>query len=179
MHLAKNRRFSKNMKIETARLVIEPVRDADFEDFLRINSDAETMKYIRTVEPREQIQARFDKVKKYAADNPGFGSMRISDRETGAFLGHGIVRHADFQPGRDIEIGYVLEIKNWGKGIGTEVANALAEYVLTVLGAPKVVAYISAENAKSERVLTKCGFRKVGQEEIYGDICLLLEKVKL
>lgn len=166
------------MKIETTRLLIEPLRDEDFEPFLQLASDAEVMKFIRPPETREQFRARVDRVKKYASENPGFGSFRLGDRQTGNFLGNAIVRHADFQPGRDIEIGYVLAPEIWGKGYGTEVAGAMADYVLEKFGVEKVVAFVSPEHGASKRVLEKCGFLVVAEEEIYGGICLRLEKHK-
>lgn len=166
------------MKIETARLIIEPLRDEDFEPFFRLASDAEVMKFIRPPEPREQFRERVNRVKKYASENPGFGGFRVGDPKTDQFLGNAIVRHADFQSGRDIEIGYVLAPEIWGQGFGTEVAGAMADYVLEKLGAEKVVAYISPDHSASERVLKKCGFVAVAEEEIYGGVCLRLEKHK-
>jgi RimJ/RimL family protein N-acetyltransferase len=164
------------MVIETTRLIIEPMRDSDLDAFFELTSDPEVMRYIRTPEPWEAFLERVMRVRAYAKDKPGFGSYRLGDRSTGAFLGNAIVRHVNFEVGNDIEIGYLLAKTRWGQGYGTEVAAALSDFVLTQLQAPKVVAYVETSNKASERVLLKCGFVVVAEEQIYDGLCLRLEK---
>jgi [ribosomal protein S5]-alanine N-acetyltransferase len=164
--------------IHTPRLVITPRRDDDFIHFFEMTSDAETVHFIRPPDTMETLLERMARVDQYAAQHPGFGSLRINFHHDDRFIGNAIVRHADFDPSREVEIGYMIHKSFWGQGIATELVAALSDYVLNTLHRDKVIAYIHPEHYASQRVLEKNGFKKIGEEIIYGDTCVLLEKLK-
>lgn len=59
-----------------------------------------------------------------------------------------------------IEIGYMLGENYWGKGIGTEVCKALADYCLSADGGKEIVALTDLDNIGSQKVLLKGGFKR-------------------
>ena len=67
-------------------------------------------------------------------------------------------------PGDDgaVEIAYGVEPAREGQGYATEMARALARHAFGT-GVPIVRAHTLPEPNASTRVLTKCGFRKVGE----------------
>jgi [ribosomal protein S5]-alanine N-acetyltransferase len=164
--------------INTTRLVVTPRRTEDLQAFFAMSSDAETMHFIRPPETLEALLERMERVDSYAAQHPGFGSLRIGLRPDDRFVGNAVVRHADFDPHREVEIGYMIHKSLWGQGLATELVSALSAYVLDTLGRDRVVAYIHPQHYASKRVLEKNGFTVLGEEIIYGETCVLLEKLK-
>ena len=62
-----------------------------------------------------------------------------------------------------VEIAYGVSPEHQGKGYATEAAAALASYALDHAQVRIVRAHTLPESNASTRVLTKCGFRHVGQ----------------
>ncbi|MCF6288485.1 MAG: GNAT family N-acetyltransferase [Proteobacteria bacterium] len=82
-----------------------------------------------------------------------------------------------------VEIGWRLGTEFHGKGLATEAAQALLDFVKTKIKPHKVVAYCVAENTASANIMSKLGmqhegclrqFSKLGgkwfDEDIYGII---------
>ena len=68
-------------------------------------------------------------------------------------------------PGADgsVEIAYGVDPEYQNRGYATEVAQALVDYAFTVDGISVVRAHTLSEVNASTRVLTKCGFEKLGE----------------
>lgn len=62
-----------------------------------------------------------------------------------------------------VEIAYGVDPEQQGKGYATEAAEALAAYALASAQVRVVRAHTLAEPNASTRVLTKCGFRRIGE----------------
>jgi len=62
-----------------------------------------------------------------------------------------------------VEIAYGVNPEHQGKGYGTEAAAALANYALRTGKVRIVRAHTLAEPNASTRVLSKCGFRRIGE----------------
>ncbi|MCC6558779.1 MAG: GNAT family N-acetyltransferase [Polyangiaceae bacterium] len=61
-----------------------------------------------------------------------------------------------------VEIGYSVVPEARGQGYATEVAGALTERALAWSGVERVVAEAHESNAGSVKVLSRCGFQRVG-----------------
>ncbi len=165
--------------IDTPRLAIRPLSMADFEFYYLLQIDPETMRYIRPPEPdRGIVRERIETLERYAAEHPGLGSKIAVDRQTQAPVATCVLRHVDYQPENDLELGYVIAPEFRGMGLATEIARALAVYAFTWFPVPKVVAVTAPENLLSQKVLLKCGFRLKGNRFIYGSDCLEFELLK-
>src|SRR5262245_7508821 len=68
-------------------------------------------------------------------------------------------------PGTDstVEIAYGVAPEHQGKGYATEAAEALVKYALGHSQVRVVRAHTLPESIASARVLTKCGFRRIGE----------------
>lgn len=159
--------------LETARLQLRLLSQADFDFYYRLQSDPDTMRYIRPPEPDPaMVRARIDTLMEYAQNNPGLGSMIAFWKETPEPVATCVLRHVDYQPENDLELGYVITPAFQGRGLATEIARALADYAFRCFPAPKVVAVTDPENIVSQKVLLKCGFVEMGRRFIYGSDCL-------
>ena len=62
-----------------------------------------------------------------------------------------------------VELLYALMPSQWGRGYATEIGRMLAGLALGPLDLESVVAYTLPANARSHRVLVKCGFVEEGE----------------
>lgn len=60
------------------------------------------------------------------------------------------------------EIGYWLGEPHWGQGYATEAAQRVVDHAFQDLGLDRLHAHCMAGNARSRRVLEKCGFQYTG-----------------
>ena len=77
---------------------------------------------------------------------------------------------------REIELGYLLARKFWGKGLATEAAEACLNYGFGKLGFREIIALTDLENIASQRVLNKIGFVRRGIELFGGEESLVYLK---
>jgi RimJ/RimL family protein N-acetyltransferase len=68
------------------------------------------------------------------------------------------------------EVGYWLGRDFWGKGIATRALSLFLEQVTT----RPLVAYVVKHNLASIRVLEKCGFEKIDEQD--GEVILILSE---
>ncbi|MCB0540519.1 MAG: GNAT family N-acetyltransferase [Bacteroidetes bacterium] len=159
--------------IFTSRLQIRLYTENDFPHIFRLQSDEEIMRYIRAATIDERIvRERSDKWLSYAAENPGYGVWILEDKDNNSFIGYAVLRHVEFTPGKEIEVGYTVEKEHWGKGYATEATLGLMHYAKEKLGISSFVAFTDTENAASNRVMEKCGFQRAGMVRVYDAECL-------
>ncbi|WP_250254120.1 GNAT family N-acetyltransferase [Chryseobacterium sp. Marseille-Q3244] len=84
----------------------------------------------------------------------------IFDAQNGAFVGVCLAR-IFAENANSIEIGYMLGENYWGKGIGTQVCKALADYCLSADQEKEIVALTDLDNIGSQKVLLKSGFNRL------------------
>lgn len=129
----------------------------DAEDFYRLNSDWEVMKYtgdvaFKDVEAARQLVINYPQYKKY-----GFGRWTIKLKETGEFLGWcGLKFNEDIE---EVDIGFRLSRKHWNKGYSTEAAKASLEYGFTQHNIKRIIGRADKRNTASIRVLEKLGLK--------------------
>ena len=157
------------MHLETERLIIRDWRLEDADAAFAIYGDPEVMKYVGTGQPYDSMeQARLSIRRSIARDkDKPFGFWAVEDKESGELIGGGLLK---FLPDHsDVEVGYHLGKKWWGKGYGTEIAQALVRYGFEMLNLEKIVGVTYPENIASQRVLEKAGLIHVGSST-YVDI---------
>jgi GrpB-like predicted nucleotidyltransferase (UPF0157 family)/GTPase SAR1 family protein len=101
-------------------------------------------------------------------DKHGHSMCSVFEKESGAFIGQAGLFHIGFfdkQP--EIEIGYRLYKKYWGKGYGTEVAKALINWGFKHLPVSKIVAFVHPDNTASQQILKKSGMINLGIQNCY------------
>ncbi|HTH82209.1 MAG TPA: GNAT family N-acetyltransferase [Mucilaginibacter sp.] len=85
------------------------------------------------------------------------GMWGIFSKSTGDFIGGCLLRPFNNEPGV-IELGYSIEAKYWGQGIGTEMAKAMVIHGFADKSITTIVALTDQDNTGSRRVLEKAGF---------------------
>lgn len=64
-----------------------------------------------------------------------------------------------------VELGYAIDEDRQCQGYATEAVTALARFAFETGGVSRVKAHTKPENVASRRVLTKCGFERIGMVE--------------
>ena len=146
--------------METERLLIEPFRAADKEDYyLQIAHDRKVLASF--ICRYEDSLESFD-FSPYL-NNPALFAIRL--KETGRVIG--IILYFD-ERGDACEIGYAIGSRYWNQGYAGEAAGRFLDYLFTEKGFQTVHASFFAGNEASRRVMEKCGmrFRRFAEKEL-------------
>ncbi len=158
-----------NVILETSRLILRTWTLADAAKLFEICSDAEVMKYLGTGNPYETVEQADDFLHwavKYQKEN-GFCRWAVLKKETEEIVGScGFARPHGTE---EIELGYLLAKRYWGKGFATEATEACLRYGFEQLKFNEAIAITDLENVASQKVLEKIGFAKRGIEKIDGE----------
>jgi RimJ/RimL family protein N-acetyltransferase len=159
--------------IVTERLRLRALTPEDLHDLHeRVSSDPEVAwdgTPSTLEETRRSLERKLDHVREH-----GFGMMAVTERESGELYGFAGLQHLEGGP--DVEIGYYLARAAWGRGLATELGQALVDTAFGTLGLERLVAVVRPENTASQGVLAKLGFRPVAVEHHYGAEVQLWER---
>ena len=149
-------------RLDTARLVLRPLREEDARWVWELDQDPELMRHISFGVPtpwREFEDRLLPRMLTSHAAGPqyGFWAARLRG-DPGTAVGWFHLRPERIPPG-DMELGYRLRRDSWGRGLATEGARALVAAALGDWELPLVVANTLQANHASRRVMEKCGLR--------------------
>lgn len=155
--------------LETTRLILRTWTLADAESLFEICRDDEVMKYIGTGKGYKNLQEAedfLDWATAYQTEN-GFCRWAVVEKLSGEIIGScGFARpHGT----TEIELGYLLARKHWGRGFATEAANECLQFGFNKLDFREIIALTDLENTASQKVLEKIGFVKRGVEIYNGE----------
>ena len=148
------------MIVETERLILREMNLDDLDSLHSVLSDKETMKYY--VAP-----ADLDKSKrwlKWCMDSyvkNGFGLWGVILKETNEFIGDLGISLQNINGNIVPEIGYHLDKKYHGRGLGTEGALACMKLGFEKFLFPEIYSYMTYDNIPSYRVAEKNGMKLV------------------
>ncbi len=96
----------------------------------------------------------------------GFGRWACVLRASDEVIG---LAGLKFLPERDeVDLGYRFQVAHWGRGLATEVSQAVVRYGFETLKLPQITALVQPENIASVRVLGKCGLTPTGEVQYRG-----------
>lgn len=144
--------------IRTTRLSLREFVKSDFQAVYDYSSDPKVTRYLffgprdedGTAEyldgllasQRERPRTRFELAVEETASGRVIGACDLS------FIERNVV-----------DLGYMLGMENWGKGLATEIALALVDAAFYDLRADRVISTVDVNNSASIRVLEKIGMR--------------------
>lgn len=151
---------------ETARLALRPITAADFELYLRFQTDTQIMEHIGAPRSPEVVREYLANMPADYARWPGMGRWFTVEKASGRVVGIHLLKPLDSS--EHIELGYRLLPEAWGHGYATEMGRALVDYGFRDLGLRQIVGITSEANVASQHVLEKCGLRYQGPAHYYG-----------
>ena len=153
--------------LETPRLILREYTAEDAEDFFRLNSDPDVMRYVPDEPTQSVADARAILVSRPAADyrERGFGRWACILKATGEHIGFCGLKYLPEIDG--VDLGFRFLPGHWGKGLATEAATACLEYGFGKLALSEIVGFAEPENHASNRVLEKVGMKFTGVVRLF------------
>lgn len=140
------------MKIETSRLYIRSLYEADWQDMKRIFIDFNKSPYAVYDMPLPTSDEESKALTKKFADSKLFFAVRL--KKSNEFLGY-VCFHKD---GDSYDLGYCFHSAYHSNGYAYESAKALIEYFVLNHGVTRFTAGTAIANKPSCRLLEKLGF---------------------
>jgi RimJ/RimL family protein N-acetyltransferase len=166
----------RNIITQTDRLQLCAPKMADLDRLAELWSDAETMRFISPDAPwtRQQVQERLERSVRICNER-GIAFWTVIEKSNSTIIGQGGLTPISFK-GDEIELGYRLGRDFWGKGYATEIARASIDYGFETLKFDRLVAVCYEGNLGSRRVLSKAGFRELGESDDYYGVRTILHE---
>lgn len=150
-------------RIETPHLTLRAFRDEDVDPLFVIQGDRDAMRYTYVAASRDDCAHR---LRTFAAleSTLGFAPWTVILRTEGRVIGWGGLNVDPFDPGWGVEVSYYFHPAYWGRGYATELVRTSLQHGFGALSLPAIGAFVRPANGASVRVLTKCGFTRLGYE---------------
>jgi [ribosomal protein S5]-alanine N-acetyltransferase len=154
--------------IETKRLGLRLLQQEDVDHLAGLNSDSDVRQFFPDgTQNREQTETRMkDFISFY--EEKGLPCFVMFELESGEFVGRcgfGLVETGE------IEVGYLLHKKFWGKGYASEALTALLEWAKENINTSYIIAFTPVEHIASQRVMQKCGMEHYKNDSAKGVTC--------
>ncbi|MDX2236656.1 MAG: GNAT family N-acetyltransferase [Hyphomonadaceae bacterium] len=144
--------------LETARLILRPPAQADFDAFAAMHGDPHVMRTLGGAQTRD---AAWRTLAQLAGSWAllGYGMFSVFEKETGRWVGRlGPWRPAGAEGGwPGDEVGWGLAAEAQGKGYATEGAQAAIDWAFDHLGWREVIHCIEPSNTASIAVARRLG----------------------
>jgi ribosomal-protein-alanine N-acetyltransferase len=153
--------ISKRPTLETGRLLLRPLSEADVAAVHRVSNEPLVRRYLWDDEPvpRAKIKELVVQSERMFSEE-GLGLFGVRLRGSEELVGFcGFIRLEGME---EPELGYELLPQVWGRGLATEAALACIGYAFEVAGLERVIAGADAPNAASLRVMEKLGMKPIG-----------------
>jgi ribosomal-protein-alanine N-acetyltransferase len=147
-------------QLETERLRLRLFTHNDLQIMFELNSDPEIIRYAEPepLKNLEEAKQRLEEGPLYDYQKYGYGRFAVELKETGKVIGFCGIKYL---PEIELpEVGYRYLTEYWGRGIGTETAQACVEFAREDLKIKKLVALIMPGNTGSMRVAEKLGMTR-------------------
>jgi len=144
--------------LTTFRLCLRPVKTADYPAIAFLNADPAVQRFLcLSKAPPTYEEALADLPCLLSTPAPtGGGLWCIRSRATTDFLGLMLLLYTDDRT--EVEFGYRLLPKFWGRGYATEAGHAVVNHAFGGLGLTALCAIIHPDNLASSTVAKKLGF---------------------
>jgi RimJ/RimL family protein N-acetyltransferase len=169
------------MQIETTRLVLVPWSDHYLDDYARILSDPQVVRYLSPRGPlSREMAARLSDESRRLWQEFGFGPWSAIHKESGRWVGRiGLDLLADW-PGPDKwEVGWELDPVFWGQGLATEGGREAVRLGFEVANQERIISVTVPDNAASRQVMSKCGLTFQGTLDWRGGTVVWYEVERL
>lgn len=156
--------FAETLLLTGENVVLRPLQVTDTGAMFTYASDPEVTRFLPW-EPATEVESvrpfLFDQVgRRKRHESLG---LAILLRETGEMIGSTDLMDLKRTRG-EAELGYLLALSHWGRGLMTEAARLTLQHGFGRLRLICIRAYADAHNAGSRRVLEKIGMHVVGTE---------------
>ena len=140
--------------LETERLALRQFTSGDVDNLLQIFGDPAAMRFYPAPFDREKT-AGWIRWSLDSCEKNGFGLWAVIRKHDQLFLGDCGPMLQPVEDRTEMEIGYHMLRREWGRGYATEAARACRDYAFSTLNYPRVVSIVNPLNMASRRVAEK------------------------
>jgi [ribosomal protein S5]-alanine N-acetyltransferase len=141
---------------ESERLCVRHLTMDDLDNFYKLNSDPDVVRYIRPVKTFAETEMYLKEVIQNYTKWPYNMRLALLQKDTEQFVGSFAI--IPVYETENIQLGYSLLKEYWGRGYATEILKAGLNYAFNDLALPEVFAITETGNTASQKVLLKNGF---------------------
>jgi RimJ/RimL family protein N-acetyltransferase len=155
--------------LETQRLITRFITQGDVTAWMEYCNDSVATSFTSFPHkntPSEMAQYWIDLCLKRYSENR-LGLQALIDKETGAFIGQCGLLRQEVNGRSEIEVGYHLIRRHWGKGYATEAAQMFRDYGFENNVADSLVSIIHPQNVQSKAVALRNGMKLVETNAIF------------
>ena len=164
--------------IETERLVLREIRDADVPPLVEMLSAPVVMRWLFGIAPMTADEVRRFINEYFVFGKQAHGLGVLCTRKTESFVGFAGLLPCRYLYEDDFELGFALREDSWGKGYATEIGAAQIAYGFSSFDVRRVLGLAHPQNTASLRALEKIGMKllKTINTEQRGPRCLYIIK---
>ncbi len=132
---------------------------------LILQTPSEVLAWVDSLPAADRAEVSDDwiaRVQSTAADDPWALSFTAIERASGSAVGACVFKGPPDADGV-VEVAYGIDLAHRGRGFATEATRGLVEFAFASGRVRLVRAHTKPDGIASARVLTKCGFRQVGE----------------
>ncbi len=150
----------------TARLRMRPFAERDADALFAVFSDPAVGRFVGGPHAsRDDSAALVARNRAHHAAH-GYSLWAVEERGSGVLVGEVGLQLLELV-GPEIEIGWTLGSRWWGRGYATEAGRAWLDAAFTTLGLDAVLATVLPENAASHAVARRLGMQRIGRRHVH------------
>lgn len=147
------------LTLETPRLVLRPMTEADRDALLTVFTDPHVMAAFDSAPFDTAMMERWLRHNLDHQARYGYGLFAVILKADGTLMGDCGLMRLDVDGVDETELGYDLRSDCWGQGYATEAAGAVRDAAFTQLGLERLVSLIRVGNTASRRVAERVGMQ--------------------
>jgi ribosomal-protein-alanine N-acetyltransferase len=151
--------------LESERLITRKLTMDDVPAWLEFFTSDETTEFLKAhvlATPEESAEKWIERqLNRY--QNQEYGHQALLHKTTGELIGISGLIKQDINGEIEMEVGYHVLRKHWGKGYAPEAARLFFDYGFKHLPNDSIVSLIDINNTKSQRVADKNGLQREKQ----------------
>lgn len=144
-------------RLETERLILRGWQEDDREPWHAMSCDPQVMATIGPLKTRAESDAQIDQFMAQSITR-GYTVWALERQEDGAFMGFCGFSQVEFAPiENEVEIGWRLWGKDWGRGYAREAAQACLDWGWAHLDLDRIWAITTPGNVRSWGLMARLG----------------------
>jgi ribosomal-protein-alanine N-acetyltransferase len=165
--------------LETERLFTRFLVPEDVKAWSDFFADPEALEFFPFVEPApNEVRAKNwieKQLTRYREQR--YGLQALIDKKTGEMVGQCGLLAQDIDGKIEVEVGYSLLKKFWGKGYATEAAIRFKEYGFAKDQAESIISIIDIHNVRSQNVAEKNGMTR-GKQVLWWNMNVFIYRIE-
>ena len=164
--------------LETKRLITRKLVYDDYKTWAGFFEEPEAIQFFPFLEPTssEAIAKTWIERQLVRYDEERYGLQALIEKKTGAIIGQCGLLLQEVEDVFELEVGYALHKKYWGKGYATEAAIRFKEYGFANDQADSIISIIDVHNIPSQKVARKNGMTP-GKPIIWHDMNVYIFRI--